>query len=149
MPWISEHNNRDDIIATVPGIAEPFKRLYASFWQLPQIPAETLELCRLRLAQLNRSSLDGNLAEVPISADKRNSVANWVNNSLFTKGEQASLAFTEVYAMDPQAITDELADDVKTHYGDAGLVALVEALGIFNGLARLSLLWELEDNNNG
>jgi hypothetical protein len=53
------------------------------------------------------------------------------------------LAFTEVYAMDAQALTDTLAADVKTHFGDAGLVLLVEALGILDGMTRLSLLWQL------
>ena len=45
--------------------------------------------------------------------------------------------------MDAQALTDELADAVKAHFGDAGLVLLVEALGILDGMTRLSLLWQL------
>jgi hypothetical protein len=45
--------------------------------------------------------------------------------------------------MDTQAITDELAEAVKLHVGDAGLVLLVEALGILDGRTRLSLLWQL------
>jgi hypothetical protein len=53
------------------------------------------------------------------------------------------LAFTEVYAMDTQALTDQHAQAVKRHFGDAGLVLLVEALGILDGMTRLSLLWQL------
>jgi hypothetical protein len=45
--------------------------------------------------------------------------------------------------MDAQALTDELAEAVKSHFGDAGLVMLVEALGILDGMTRLSLLWQL------
>ena len=45
--------------------------------------------------------------------------------------------------MDVQALTDQHEEAVKTHFGDEGLVLLVEALGILDGMTRLSLLWEL------
>jgi acetylglutamate kinase len=48
--------------------------------------------------------------------------------------------------MDAQALTDEHAAEVKAHLGDAGLVLLVEALGILDGMTRLSLLWQLPAN---
>jgi alkylhydroperoxidase family enzyme len=74
---------------------------------------------------------------------KREHLSNWDTDSRFSDAERACLAFTEVYAMDTQAITDELAAAVKLHVGDAGLVLLVEALGILDGRIRLSLLWQL------
>ena len=43
--------------------------------------------------------------------------------------------------MDVQAITDAQAEAVKAHFGDAGLVLLIEALGQFDGVARLRRLW--------
>jgi hypothetical protein len=47
--------------------------------------------------------------------------------------------------MDAQALTDEHAEAVKSHFGDAGMVLLVEALGILDGMTRLSLLWQLTE----
>ena len=45
--------------------------------------------------------------------------------------------------MDPQAITDAQAEAVKSELGDAGLVALIEALGLFYGMTRVRQLWDL------
>ncbi|HEY6132172.1 MAG TPA: hypothetical protein VIV27_09140, partial [Halioglobus sp.] len=70
-------------------------------------------------------------------------LTRWNSDHSFSAAERACLAFTEVYAMDAQAVTDELAAAVKAHFGDAGLVLLVEALGVLDGMTRLSLLWQL------
>ena len=40
--------------------------------------------------------------------------------------------------MDAQAITDELSAAVVAHYGEPGLVALIEALGFMDGRMRLA-----------
>ncbi len=51
------------------------------------------------------------------------------------------LEFAEIYAQDPGALTDELADGVKRHFGEAGLVCLIEALGFIEGRIRLALMF--------
>ena len=55
-------------------------------------------------------------------------------------GEIAVLSLAEVYAQDPAAITDAMADEVKGVYGDAGLVVLIEALGFLDGRMRMARL---------
>jgi alkylhydroperoxidase family enzyme len=143
MTWMGPQATRQAVIGTLPAVAEKFDRLYASFWQQPHIPAPTLELCRLRLAQLHRSKSDWTRQEQEIPAAKREKLSDWNHSAEFTDAERACLEFTEMYAMDAQSITDEQAAAVKRHHGDAGLVALVEALGVFDGMTRLSLLWQL------
>lgn len=147
MPWISTDKQAIALMHKVPGIAEPFEALYASFWTQTHLPAQSLELCRLRLALLLRSELDFERTDFTIAKELRSNLVNWVGNPLYSAAEQACLEFTEVYAMDAQAVTDELAAAVTHHHGDAGLVTLVEALGVFNGLARMTLLWQLEESN--
>ena len=39
-----------------------------------------------------------------------------------------------------EAITDELAAAVKTHFGEAGPLALIAALGVIDGRIRLGML---------
>lgn len=143
MTWFSEANTREQLIQQAPFLSEQFQAFYSSFWQLPYIPAQTLELCRLRLAQLHQSETEFNRVEIELAAPLRDSLSQWSKSDSFNDAEKAALAFAEVYAMDPQSITDALADDVKAHYGDAGLVALIEALGLFYGLTRVSQLWDL------
>ncbi len=146
MGWIGSGNDRDATLRVLPDIAATFDALYQSLWTQPHLPAEILELCRLRLAQLHGSAVDMQRHDCEIPADKRNNLSHWNTLSSMSAAERACLAFTEVYAMDAQALTDEHAAEVKVHFGDAGLVLLVEALGILDGMTRLSLLWQLPAN---
>jgi len=54
---------------------------------------------------------------------------------------EAVLAFAEIYAQGAEFITDELAADIQSHFGDAGLVCLIEALGFIDARIRLALLF--------
>lgn len=143
MGWVSAGDNRASTLQELPEMASGFETLYRSLWTQHHIPPTTLELCRLRLAQLHRSAVDMRRSDCDIPANQRDTLTHWDSDGNFSAAERACLAFTEVYAMDVQALTDELADAVKSHHGDAGLVLLVEALGILDGMTRLSLLWQL------
>lgn len=142
-PLLQGAREREGVLAALPDIAPAFAALYAALWQQTHLPGEVLECCRLRLAQLHGSSVELAREDFPLSRDQRDKLAHWHSDDAFGAGDRACLAFAEVYAMDAQAITDDLAQAVKDHYGDAGLVLLIEALGIFDGMARLSLLWGL------
>jgi hypothetical protein len=146
--WLNSGTDHQSTIAVLPDIAAAYDTLYQSLWTQPHLPAQTLELCRLRLAQLHRSTVELQRQEYPVQEGKREQLSNWDTDSRYSALERACLAFTEVYAMDTQAITDELAEAVKLHVGDAGLVLLVEALGILDGRTRLSLLWQLPASTN-
>ncbi len=143
MVWVSSGSDRQGTIRVLPDIAATFEALYLSLWTQPHLPPEVLELCRLRLAQLHHCEVEMQRHDYDVATEKRNNLSHWNTDSSFSDAERACLAFTEVYAMDTQALTDELAAAVKTHFGDAGLVLLVEALGILDGMTRLSLLWQL------
>lgn len=138
---------REALMANLPGIAAPFGEFYSALWSQPYLPAEALELCRLRLAQLHVCEVEWNRQQVVLPADRREQLRRWSGESLYSEGEKACLEFTEVYAMDTQSITDAQADAVKAHFGDEGLVVLIEALGILDGMTRLSLLWGLSGDS--
>ncbi|MBM70716.1 MAG: hypothetical protein CME43_14705 [Haliea sp.] len=142
MNWIVQGLDREQLLDRLPAIGGAFRQLYESVFELPQVSAETLELCRLRLAQLHRSAADFALEECPVSAPQRAQLQDWPQSPLFSDEQRACLAFTEVYAMDCSAITDAQADAVKAHIGEEGLVALLQALGVFDGLIRLGLIWQ-------
>jgi alkylhydroperoxidase family enzyme len=145
MEWVSEASDRNSTLGVLPELAAPFAALYQSLWTQPHLPAEVLELCRLRLAQLHRCDVELQRSEFEFPAETVEHLARWDTDKGFSDAERACLAFTEVYAMDTQALTDEHAQAVKSYFGDAGLVLLVEALGILDGMTRLSLLWQLTD----
>ena len=143
MTWFTEANTQQDIIDRAPTLAPTFKAFYDSFWQLSSAPPSLLELCRLRVAQLHQSDYQWQHQQIELSTEQRQSLSQWSKSAVYTDAEKACLAFTEVYCMDPQAITDAQAEAVKSELGDAGLVALIEALGLFYGMTRVSQLWGL------
>jgi alkylhydroperoxidase family enzyme len=143
MTWFSPAATREEVLAILPDAGGGLSALYGALWQLSEIPPPVLELCRLRVAQLHDSPLEWQRQEVALEPDKRERLPHWHRDAAFSPAERACLAFTEVYVMDPQAITDAQADAVKAAYGEPGLVALVEALGLFYGLTRLGQLWGL------
>jgi len=142
MTWLSSNTGREAVIAELPGLAGPYRSLCQSLWTQPHLPPEVLELCRLRLAQLHRCDAEFARSEFPLPDARRAALARWESGEEFSAAERACLAFTEVYAMDAQALTDAHAEAVKQHFGDPGLVLLVEALGLLDGMARLALLWQ-------
>lgn len=143
MSWISTGGDRRSIVGELTEIAAPYLALEQSLWHQPHLPAEVLELCRLRLAQLHRCAVELARTGWEIPEEKKAALTHWERSELFTAADRGCLAFTEVYAMDAQALTDDHAAAVKAHFGDAGLVLLVEALGLLDGAMRVSLLWAL------
>ncbi|MFK7977751.1 MAG: hypothetical protein AB8C02_16595 [Halioglobus sp.] len=143
MGWINNGTDRETVLAAAPEIADKFDTFYASLWRQSHVNGEVLELCRLRLAQLLRSSFDMQRQDHPLPAHKRENVSKWNTDNAFSEADRACLGLAEVYAMDPASITDEQAEAVKQHFGDKGFVVLLEALGVFDGMARMSLLWQL------
>ena len=75
-----------------------------------------------------------------IDSGKRAAVlaGSYTRDDRVSPSERAAVEFAEVYAMDAQAITDDLARGVVAHFGEPGLVALIEALGFIDGRIRLA-----------
>lgn len=144
MSWLSEDSTREGVCRQHPDAGPLFLDFYGSLWRQPHIDPAVLELCRLRLAQLHGSDVEWRRSEYPLAEGKKASLERWSSSSLLTDTEKACLAYTEIYAMDPSAITDEVSAQVAGHVGDPGLVALAVALGVLDGMTRMSLLWQLQ-----
>ncbi len=132
-----------EVVEALPEIGRQFAALYRSFWSLESVPAETLELCRLRLAQLLGSDVAWRFEEVSLASRQRDELSRWPDNDGFSPAQKACLELTEMHAMDARSITDAQADAVKLHFGEVGFVALVQALGVFDAMIRLGLIWDL------
>lgn len=123
---------------------EAYDAVWEALWSQPYIPAAMLELCRLRLAQLHRCEheIAERYAFVAESKIRGVLAGSYPDHADFTEAELAVLEMTEVYAQDPAAITDDMADRIKQHFGEPGLVCLVEALGFIDGRIRLALMFD-------
>jgi alkylhydroperoxidase family enzyme len=135
-------------LAVAGDAAAPFEDVWRALWNQPHVPAATLELCRLNLARLHRADAELKLRmplaqHAKISQEKIASLLreNWMKDPLFTEAERAVLNFTEWYHVNPQAIPDDVADEVIKHLGQSGYVALIEALGFIDGRIRVALIY--------
>jgi hypothetical protein len=138
--------NIDAKLAPAGEIAGMFAELSAKFWEQPHIPAEAIELCRLALAVMHKApaeQAERHPAAKGLSQAKIDAVLGerWRASDLFSPAEKSLLNFTEYYFMDPQSIPDEVAAAVVGHYGENGLVCLVEALGFIDSRIRLALVY--------
>jgi len=122
--------------------AASFARLWVSLWAQPYVPNELLEMCRLTLARLHRDEDEmaaGNPhlpAGIPSGERRALVLAGNTGDATFSAGERAVLELAEVYGLDAQSITDELAAKVARALGELGLVFLIEALGCIDGRIR-------------
>jgi len=123
-----------------------FAELSAKFWDQPHIAADSIELCRLALAVMHKApaeQAERHPSAKGLSQPKIDAVLGerWRASDLFSPAEKSLLNFTEYYFMDPQSIPDEVAAAVVGHYGENGLVCLVEALGFIDSRIRLALVY--------
>ncbi|CAB1370088.1 hypothetical protein [Denitratisoma oestradiolicum] len=122
-----------------------YDKIWSTIWQhQTHVPVALLELCRLRLAQFHDAKSELALRYAPgLDAGKIESLlrGDYVKDARFSAAELAALDFTEIYAQDPMAISDEQAASVKQHLGEAGLVCLIESLGFIEGRIRLALMF--------
>jgi hypothetical protein len=133
-----------DAVSRAGGVATAFESMWQSLWSQDRVPPALLELCRLRLAQMHGAAEELEVTHPAAQAPqaKRQSVicGRFATDGQFDPGEVAVLSLAEVYAQDPAAITDEMAEAVKGAYGDTGLVVLIEALGFIDGRIRMARL---------
>ena len=62
-----------------------------------------------------------------------------------TDGERAVLKLADKFVLDPHGVTDADAAAVAAHLSPAAMVALVEALALFDGFTRFRLILGVKD----
>ena len=145
MSWLPDlaagDTGLDQVFGLRPDLYDAFRAFYAVFWTRPLLDPVVLELCRLRVAQLvgcatevhvrYRVARDAGLTETQIAA-----LARWPDEPTFTDAQRVALAFAEQFVLDPHGVDHALRDAVIDHFDLAGLVALCEALALFEGFGR-------------
>ena len=111
----------DSVFGLRPDLFDAYRDFESVFWTHGLLDAEILDACRARCAQLLRAA---GAPQVTLAAsDPASALA-------------ACLTLAEQFVIDPHGVTAEMRDAVVAHVGDAGLVALVEVLAVFDGFTR-------------
>ena len=111
----------DAVFGLRPDLFDAYRDFESVFWSHHLLDAEILDACRTRCAQVLRAA--GAPTE-PVTADDP------------TSALAACLTVAEQFVIDPHGVTPDMREAVVAHVGDAGLVALVEALAVFDGFTR-------------
>jgi AhpD family alkylhydroperoxidase len=112
------------------------------------LPTSTQELVSLRASQINGCGwcIDMHTKEAAAageSAVRINLVAAWRESTVFTGAEQAALALAEEgtrLADADQGVSDETWAQVREHYDDDQIAALVCLVALINAANRLAVI---------
>jgi hypothetical protein len=133
---------RDAVFGLKPDFYALLCEILGVSWQITD-PA-LLDLCRLRLAQL-----DGSRAELAaLDAGRLAEVERWPGSGAFAPRERAALAFTEQYHVDHHVLGDEL-EELGGHLGQRGLANFVWALHMNDAYLRALSLLDIEPDPPG
>ncbi len=138
MSWLlGAPADRDAVLALRPELAAAHTALHEAI-RASGVPTETLELCRIRMAQL----LDARaaLAEpTSLAPERAAALGRWATDPSFTDGERACLGFAELFVLDHHSITDEQAAAVVAALGEPGFVAFTTALSVWENQHRFDI----------
>jgi AhpD family alkylhydroperoxidase len=112
------------------------------------LPKATQELVSLRASQINGCGwcIDLHTKEAAAAGEtsvRLNLVAAWRESTVFTEAEQAALALAEEgtrLADAYQGVSDETWAQVRKHYDDDQIVALVSLVSLINAANRLAVI---------
>ncbi|MFC0107454.1 carboxymuconolactone decarboxylase family protein [Kibdelosporangium aridum] len=112
------------------------------------LPKPTQELVSLRASQINGCGFCTDMhtkdaTAAGESAVRLNLVAAWREATVFTEAERAALAFTEEgtrLADTHQGVSDETWAQVRKHYDDDQIAALVCLVGLINAANRMNVI---------
>jgi len=134
----------DETFGRRPNLHERWRRFESLLWTAEAAQPEIYALCRRRLAQLNGTTVLPGSPGPELEAAKVEALAEWWRSGPYTELERACLGFAEQFAIDPSGIGDDLAAPVVEALGDAGTIAFVEALAIFDGFTRFCAMLGIE-----
>lgn len=113
-----------------PGVAAAFVHLLDGVWD-GRVDPRLLERCRQRVCELVGAPPEaGRHASGPLPRGDDDCVA-------------ACVAFTEMWVIDPHAMTDDLTAAVRSHLSDPEAAAFTIGLATIEAQARAALAWEV------
>jgi AhpD family alkylhydroperoxidase len=65
-------------------------------------------------------------------------IDNYATSPAFTGDERAAIAYADAMTTDPHTVTDEQVADLRTRFGDAGVIELTYQIGLENMRARVN-----------
>lgn len=144
MTWLPEQASGANDFERTFGLRENLFAAWREFasllWVKRLAPPVILQLVQLRVRQLHGLAFGTHrMSEAVDEGWDERRVAEldaWWKSPRFDATERACLRLAEQFVLDAKGIADDDVAPVRAALGDAGVVALVEALAIFDGFTR-------------
>jgi AhpD family alkylhydroperoxidase len=78
-----------------------------------------------------RQRLDG------LDVDRLRDIDNYATSPRYTDDERAAIAYADAMTTDPHTVTDAQVAELRTRFGDAGVIELTYQVGVENMRARM------------
>ncbi|MEH3132398.1 MAG: carboxymuconolactone decarboxylase family protein [Mycolicibacterium neoaurum] len=72
-----------------------------------------------------------------LDVERLAAIDDYATSPLFDADERAAIAYADAMSTDPHAVTDEQVADLRTRFGDAGVIELTYQIGLENMRARM------------
>jgi alkylhydroperoxidase family enzyme len=73
-----------------------------------------------------------------LDIERLKDIDNYATSPRFTDDERAAIAYADAMTTDPHRVTDEQVADLRTRFGDAGVIELSYQIGVENMRARMN-----------
>ncbi len=135
----------DRVVEHRPRYAAALRAVEGALWQQKALDPVTLELCRLRIAQILgcEAALAHRTPEAVADGLDESMVdvlSKWPEDDRFGPRVQACLGYAEQLLIDAQGVTDDQVGEVVSHIGEGGFLVLTYACGLFETTQRARLL---------
>ena len=145
MTWLPQQAEGASEFERVFGLRENLFEAWREFvsllWTARLAPPVLLQLVQLRVRQMHGLDVAGThrmseALEAGWDEARAPQLETWWQSERFDATERACLRLAEQFVVDAKGITDAEVAPVRAALGDATVVALVEALAIFDGFTR-------------
>ena len=72
-----------------------------------------------------------------LDVDRLEHIDDYATSPAYSDDERAAIAYADAMTTDPHAVTDEQVADLRTRFGDAGVLELSYQIGVENMRARM------------
>lgn len=124
-----------------PELASGFAAFSETFWTQDGCPAETIELCRLRIAAIHGCEPEWQKRHPDVSLAQDTLTALQAGDfSDFSESERAALNIAEVTPFNHHGMTDDDVRNVESHLGSAAAVTVLTACAFFDTTCRWQIV---------
>jgi AhpD family alkylhydroperoxidase len=73
-----------------------------------------------------------------LDVERLKDIDSYATSPAYTDDERAAIAYADAMSTDPHTVTDEQVADLRTRFGDAGVIELTYQIGLENMRARVN-----------